>query len=101
LFVDNGDVFFYDNLTNQRRQITATTDTETNAHFTRDQKHIYFTRASNLYVMSLETGSLVQMTEISTGGAAAGCACSGRRIWSRTGRPQRTQGSDTARAKRH
>jgi dipeptidyl aminopeptidase/acylaminoacyl peptidase len=70
LFVDNGDVFLYDNIANQRRQITATTDSETNAHFTRDQKHIYFTRASNLYMMSLETGSLVQMTEITTGGAA-------------------------------
>jgi len=69
LFVDNGDVFLYDNIANQRRQITATTDAETNARFTRDQKHIYFTRASNLYVMSLESGSLVQMTEITTGGA--------------------------------
>src|SRR6185295_19534520 len=66
---DSGDLFLYDNVANQRRQITATTDAETNAHFTRDQKHIYFTRANNLYVMSLETGSLVQMTEITTGGA--------------------------------
>jgi dipeptidyl aminopeptidase/acylaminoacyl peptidase len=70
LFADNGDLFLYDNVANQRRQITATTEAETNAHFTRDQKHIYFTRANNLYVMSLETGSLVQMTEITTGGAA-------------------------------
>jgi dipeptidyl aminopeptidase/acylaminoacyl peptidase len=70
LFVDSGDVFIYDNIANQRRQITATTDTESNAHFTRDQKHIYFTRAGNLYVMSLETGSLVQMTEITAVGAA-------------------------------
>jgi len=70
VFVDNGDVFVYDNLANQRRQITATSDAETNARFTRDQKHIYFTRASNLYVMSLETGSIVQMTEITTGAAA-------------------------------
>jgi dipeptidyl aminopeptidase/acylaminoacyl peptidase len=70
LFVDNGDLFLYDNVANQRRQITATSDAETNAHFTRDQKHIYFTRAGNLYVMSLETGSLVQMTEITTGGGA-------------------------------
>lgn len=70
VFVDSGDVFIYDNVANQRRQITATSEAETNAHFTRDQKHIYFTRANNLYVMSLETGSLVQMTEITSGGAA-------------------------------
>ncbi|MEK6286301.1 MAG: prolyl oligopeptidase family serine peptidase [Acidobacteriota bacterium] len=71
LFVDSGDVFVYDNAANQRRQITATNDAESNAHFTRGQKHVYFTRANNLYVMSLETGSLVQMTDITTGGAAA------------------------------
>jgi len=71
LFVDNGDLFIYDNIANQRRQITATSDAENNAHFTRDQKHIYFTRAGNLYVMSLETGSLIQMTEITTGGSGA------------------------------
>jgi dipeptidyl aminopeptidase/acylaminoacyl peptidase len=70
LFVEDGDVFIYDNIANQRRRITSTTDAESSAHFTRDQKHIYFTRANNLYVMSLETGSLVQMTDITTGGGA-------------------------------
>ncbi|MEK6320912.1 MAG: prolyl oligopeptidase family serine peptidase [Acidobacteriota bacterium] len=70
VFVDDSDVFIYDNTANQRRRITSTNDAETNVHFTRDQKHIYFTRANNLYVMSLETGSLVQMTDITTGGAA-------------------------------
>ncbi len=97
LFVDNGDVFFYDNIANQRRQITATTDSETNAHFTRDQKHIYFTRASNLYVMSLETGSLVQMTEISSGGAAPAAApAAGGGFGRGQGGPPRAQGSDAA-----
>jgi dipeptidyl aminopeptidase/acylaminoacyl peptidase len=70
VFVDEGDVFIYDNVANQRRRITSTTEAESSAHFTRDQKHIYFTRANNLYVMSLETGSLVQMTDITTGGGA-------------------------------
>jgi dipeptidyl aminopeptidase/acylaminoacyl peptidase len=70
VFVEDGDVFIYDNIANQRRRITTTTDTESNPHFTRDQRHIYFTRANNLYVMSLENGSLAQMTEITTGGAA-------------------------------
>src|SRR5713226_7761294 len=70
VFVEDGDVFIYDNAANQRRRITSTTDAESNAHFTRDQKHIYFTRANNLYVMSLETGSLVQVIDITTGGAA-------------------------------
>ncbi|HJZ68256.1 MAG TPA: DPP IV N-terminal domain-containing protein, partial [Blastocatellia bacterium] len=77
LFVEDGDVFIYDNVANQRRRITSTTDAESNAHFTRDQKHIYFTRANNLYVMSLETGSLVQLTEITTGGAAPATVVAG------------------------
>ncbi len=106
LFVDSGDVFIYDNTANQRRQITATTDAETNAHFTRDRKHIYFTRASNLYVMSLETGSLAQMTEITTGGAAptpapvAGAGGGfGRGQGQGQGGGQRAQGGDASQQK--
>src|SRR5439155_8146841 len=52
------------------RQITRTVDAETSPHFTFDQKHIYFTRLSNLYVMSLDGGSLEQLTDIRTGGGA-------------------------------
>ncbi|HST20678.1 MAG TPA: DPP IV N-terminal domain-containing protein, partial [Blastocatellia bacterium] len=70
LYTDSGDLFIYDNATNQRRQITDTTDGESNAHFTRDGRRIYFTRSGNLFVMSLDTGSLVQMTDIRTAGAA-------------------------------
>ncbi len=102
LFVDRGDVFLYDNIGNQRRQITATTDAETNAHFTRDQKHIYFTRAGNLYVMSLETGSLVQMTEITSGGAtpapspvAGGGFGQGRGQRGQTGAASQQKGTDS------
>ncbi|MFY9608265.1 MAG: hypothetical protein WAU45_06565, partial [Blastocatellia bacterium] len=69
VFVDNGDVFLHDHTIGQRRQITATTDVEANAHFTRDQRRLYFTRANNLFVMSLDTGSLIQMTDIRVGGA--------------------------------
>src|ERR1044072_4735008 len=70
LFTDRGDIFLYDNATGQRRQVTDTTDIESNAHFTRDQRHIYFTRSNNLFVMSLDTGSLAQMTDIRAGGSA-------------------------------
>jgi dipeptidyl aminopeptidase/acylaminoacyl peptidase len=69
LFVDDGDIYIYDNLSGQRRQITATTEPESNPRFARDQKRFYFTRANNLFVMSLDSGSLVQMTDIRTGGA--------------------------------
>src|SRR5712692_5517841 len=69
VFTDEGDVFIYDHVKNQRRQITRTVDAEINAHFTFDQKHIYFTRQGNLYVMALDGGSLEQLTDIRVGGA--------------------------------
>lgn len=71
VFTDEGDVFIYDHAKGARRQITRTVDAETNVHFTFDQKRIYFTRLSNLYLMSLDGGSLEQITDIRTGGAAA------------------------------
>src|SRR5713101_234053 len=68
VFTDEGDVFIYDHVKNQRRQITRTVDAETSAHFAFDQKHIYFTRQNNLYMMSLDGGSLEQLTDIRIGG---------------------------------
>jgi dipeptidyl aminopeptidase/acylaminoacyl peptidase len=77
VFTDEGDVFIYDHVKNQRRQITRTVDAETGAHFTFDQKHIYFTRLSNLYVMALDGGSLEQLTDIRMGGAGPAPAVGG------------------------
>ena len=71
VFTDEGDVFLYEHSKGTRRQITRTVDAETNAHFTFDQKRIYFTRQNNLYLMSLDGGSLEQLTDIRLGGAAA------------------------------
>ena len=73
-FVENGDVFVYDNAAGTRRQITATTDIESNPRFTRDGKRVYFTRGGNLFVMALDSGSLVQMTDIRPAGAGGAAA---------------------------
>ena len=64
VFTEEGDVFLYDHEKNERRQLTRTVEPESNAHFTRDQRRVYFTRQSNLYVMSLDGGSLEQLTDI-------------------------------------
>ncbi len=74
VFTDEGDVFIYDHAKQARRQVTRTVDAETNAHFTFDQKHIYFTRLNNLYVMSLDGGSLEQLTDIRAGGGPGATA---------------------------
>lgn len=70
VFTDEGDVFIYLHASGIRRQITRTVDAETNPHFTFDQKHIYFTRQSNLYVIALDGGSLDQLTDIRIGAGA-------------------------------
>jgi dipeptidyl aminopeptidase/acylaminoacyl peptidase len=71
VFTEDGDIFIYDHVKNQRRPVTRTTDAETNAHFTYDQKRIYFTRQNNLYVMALDDGLLEQLTDIRSGAAGA------------------------------
>lgn len=70
VFTEDGDVFLYDHPRGERRQITHTTDVEANAHFTFEQKHVYFTRQNNLYVIALNGGSLVQLTDIRIAGGA-------------------------------
>jgi dipeptidyl aminopeptidase/acylaminoacyl peptidase len=72
VFTEDGDVFLYDHSKGERRALTRTEDAETNAHFTRDQRHVYFTRQYNLYVMSLDGGSLEQLTDIRVGGGGSG-----------------------------
>ena len=64
VYARDGDLFVYEATTGQTRQITKTADAETNPHFTRDGQRIAFTRAGNLYVMSLDNASLVELTDI-------------------------------------
>jgi dipeptidyl aminopeptidase/acylaminoacyl peptidase len=64
VYVDGGDVFLYDSAAKQRRALTDTTDAESSARFTRDEQHVAFVRGNNLFVLSLQDGSLVQKTNI-------------------------------------
>src|SRR5437763_28883 len=69
VFTEDGDVFLYDHAKGERKALTRTVDAESNAHFTRDQRHVYLTRQNNLYVMSLDGGALEQLTDIRAAGA--------------------------------
>src|SRR5262245_25817028 len=71
VFADEGDIFIYDNVKNERRQITSTVEGENSPRFTKDQKYIIFTRQNNLYRIALDGGQLTQITDIRAGGAAA------------------------------
>ena len=65
VYARDGDLFLYENATGKTVQLTKTSDAELTPRFTRDGKKITFTRANNLYAMSLGGGgSLVQMTDI-------------------------------------
>jgi dipeptidyl aminopeptidase/acylaminoacyl peptidase len=64
VYSNAGDLFTWDNSTGKITQLTKTTDAETDPHFTEDGKRISFTRNGNLYVMSLDSGLLVQLTDI-------------------------------------
>jgi dipeptidyl aminopeptidase/acylaminoacyl peptidase len=63
-YADNGDIFIYDFSTNAKRQLTKTTDVETNPQFTLDEKAVTFLRGGNLYEMAIDTGLLEQLTDI-------------------------------------
>src|SRR6202035_1433736 len=67
----DGDIFFYDSTSGQTRQITKTADAETDPHFTHDGRQVAFTRANNLYVMSLESGTVAELTDIRLPGTAS------------------------------
>ncbi|MDQ3804842.1 MAG: DPP IV N-terminal domain-containing protein, partial [Acidobacteriota bacterium] len=78
VFTEDGDVYLYDHAKGERRRVTRTVEAESNARFTRDQRRVYFTRQNNLYVMSLDGGSLEQLTDIRlAGGAGAQAAGAG------------------------
>jgi dipeptidyl aminopeptidase/acylaminoacyl peptidase len=78
VYARNGDLYVYESASGKTRQITKTADTESNPRFLRDGKRIGFVRSNNLYVLSLEDGALVQMTEIAAAGAAAPAGRGGR-----------------------
>jgi dipeptidyl aminopeptidase/acylaminoacyl peptidase len=69
-YASNGDLYAIDNATGKIQQLTKTTDIEANPHFLPDGKRIWFTRGGNVYVMSIDSGSLVQMSDIRLPGAA-------------------------------
>ena len=94
VYAADGDLFLYDFSTVTRRQLTKTADNESNPRFTRDEKHVAFTRAGNLYVMSLDDGMVEQMTEIAPFGAPpVAAAGGGRGRGGRGGAPPPTAGT--------
>jgi dipeptidyl aminopeptidase/acylaminoacyl peptidase len=71
VYSQNGDIVLFESANNRRRQITKTADAENNPRFTQDGHRITFTRGTNLYLLSLDSGEVEQLTDIRPAGAAA------------------------------
>jgi dipeptidyl aminopeptidase/acylaminoacyl peptidase len=102
VYAEEGDIFIYDHVKNQRRQITNTTDGENSPRFTKDQKYIVFTRQNNLYRMALDGAGVTQLTDIRAGAtteAAApqrGLGAGGQRQQrGATGQPPQQRGTES------
>lgn len=70
VFTRNGDLFLYDRSGDKLKRLTKTVENEANPHFTPDGKQIWFTKANNLYLLTLDGGMLEQLSEIRPAAAA-------------------------------
>jgi dipeptidyl aminopeptidase/acylaminoacyl peptidase len=62
VYIDDDDVVLYDGA--KHRNLTSTTAAESSPRFTHDERHVAFVRDNNLFVISLEDGSIEQLTNI-------------------------------------
>ena len=70
VYAKSDDLFVIDNTTGKIQRLTQTSDVEDNPHFLPDGKRIWFTRSGNVYVLALDSGMLVQMSDIHPPAAA-------------------------------
>ncbi|PYR63252.1 MAG: S9 family peptidase [Acidobacteria bacterium] len=70
LFADEGDIVLLDAVTGARRQITRTTDTESNPRWARRETAVTFTRENNLFIVPVDPtapdapGGIIQLTDV-------------------------------------
>ena len=63
----NGDVFVVNLRTGALRRLTSTVAKETDPHFDRDAKHVFFVRDNNAFSFDLATGEEKQLTDVRVG----------------------------------
>ncbi|MBX7224330.1 MAG: prolyl oligopeptidase family serine peptidase [Blastocatellia bacterium] len=67
VYTRDGDLFLYDRQKQTTKRLTQTTSFESNPHFTRDGKRFWFTEGMNLFLFTLEDGSVRQVTNFRSG----------------------------------
>jgi dipeptidyl aminopeptidase/acylaminoacyl peptidase len=97
VYADSGDIFIYDLTTGQRKQLTKTSDAESNPRYSPDHRSITFTRQNNLYSFSLDSNLLEQLTDIRAAGAPPAAGGPGGGSGGFGGGAGRQQGQDSSR----
>lgn len=64
VYTKSGDVFLYDVRRKSEQQLTHTVANESNARFSFDERKISFERDGNLFLLNLENGQEVQLTNL-------------------------------------
>ncbi|MCS7044614.1 MAG: prolyl oligopeptidase family serine peptidase [Bryobacteraceae bacterium] len=64
VFAREGDIWLYDYGSDRARRITRTGEAESSPRLTRDGRRVTFVRGGNLFVLSLESGEIEQLTHI-------------------------------------
>lgn len=67
VYAKNGDIFLSDIKSGREKQITLTTDQESNPQFSFNDTRIVFTRNQNLYAWDIKGGETIQLTNIRSG----------------------------------
>src|SRR3954447_15321890 len=71
VFAQDGEIVVLENATGKRRQLTKTSEAETNPRFLPDGQHITFQRGLNLFRFSLARGELEHLPDIGPAAAPA------------------------------
>lgn len=67
VYTQQGDLWIYDFSTDKAKRLTATSDLEAQPRFLPGGAKLSYQRANNLFIHSLEDGSIEQITDIRTG----------------------------------
>jgi dipeptidyl aminopeptidase/acylaminoacyl peptidase len=69
VYSKDGDIFFTDTRSNKTKQITQTTDAESNPQFSFNETKVVYTLNQNLYAWDIADGTTIQLTNFQKGTA--------------------------------
>ncbi len=67
LYTKNGDLFIHDIKSGSSKQITSTSDNETNPVFSRNEDKVIYQSGNNLFSWDITTGTIAQLTDLRQG----------------------------------